>query len=159
MFNRHCLFLETAAPALYCPKTAMLAWAVAAVVLTDKAPTLPHVDYRPRALARASHAHKNALAATLSCRFRSLRAGGGWQLQWPWTSLTRVVLVRVLVRVRFQERKGPWHPRQRHLAPCHSTTMHHQTPADCAAAAAACFLRIIPPSFFSSMKTPVQQNS
>jgi hypothetical protein len=32
-------------------------------------------------------------------------------------------------------------------------------PADCAAAAAACFLRIIPPSFFSSMKTPVQQNS
>ena len=28
-------------------------------------------------------------------------------------------------------------------------------PADCAAAAAACFLRIIPPSFFSSMKTPV----
>ena len=33
------------------------------------------------------------------------------------------------------------------------------TPADCAAAAAACFLRIISPSFFSSIKTPVQQNS
>ena len=31
MFNRHCLFFfETATPALYCPKTAMLAWAVAA---------------------------------------------------------------------------------------------------------------------------------
>ena len=159
MFNRHCLFLETAAPALYCPKTAMLAWAVAAVVLTDKAPTLPHVDYRPRARARASHAHTKCLSDRAFAPVLLSQGGGGWQLQWPWTSLTRVVMVRVLVRVRFQEPKGPWHPRQRHLAPCHSTTTHRHPPTDCAAAAAACSLRIIPPSFFSSIKTPVKQNS
>ena len=139
----------------------MLAWAVAAVVLTDKAPTL----ITTRGLSPKGTG--TGIARTQKCLSGRAFApvplsqgwGGGWQLKWPWTSLTRVVLVRVLVRVRFQERKGPWHPRQRHLAPCHSTTMHHQTPADCAAAAAACFLRIIPPSFFSSMKTPVQQNS
>ena len=137
-------FLETTEPALYYPKTAMLTWAVAAVVLTDKAPTLPHVDYRPRARAWASHAFApvplsqgwGGVTAAVALDFADARRPGAG------ASACAVPGTEGAVA---PEAAAPG------AVPLDSNVP--SPPADCAAAAVACFLRIIPPSFFSSIKT------
>ena len=48
-------------------------------------------------------------------------------------------------------RKGPWHPRQRHLAPCHSTTIYHHPPPTA--------LLPLPPASCASSRRPSSPQS